>query len=235
MAQPARPNHCNDIDFQILAANAVSNFRSNQAKSLGEIRRLEVRFDSACEDALLIEYERAVALVANLERCCFKAFQQADHSTLTTDIQVSFTSFFKSTEMCSREGASSTIRPFLRIVHETARETIAKLVSTLAKNEPPSTAFFVATGIAQDYCDHVMLCLHELNNLRNNRTPTICLSDFDFKGTAGLTGPRKRQSYYAEHYHLNTFEIADYTLKTAPSDVEVAMASMGAVAHETSL
>ena len=60
MAQPARPNHCNDIDFQILAANAVSNFRSNQAKSLGEIRRLEVWFGSACEDALLIEYERCL-------------------------------------------------------------------------------------------------------------------------------------------------------------------------------
>lgn len=172
----------NNILFRIASSDAISKFKSQQANSFIQLSRRDLAFDTSAREVVLLEYDHFSQWLYRIERICMAAQEGQMPLSLCNAIQESFREEIRTIEIVLESHTNvfnPTITSFVKIIHSYSMNVLLDRMEA-SMFEKVDKAFGKVVGTIADYLQHVLMCLHEINNnvINNSAQPFICIANF---------------------------------------------------------
>jgi hypothetical protein len=208
----------NNIIFRIASSNAISKFKAVQAHTFVQLARKDLGFDDSTKEVVLLEYDRFSQWLFRIERICMAAQEGKMPPALRQAIKESCSEELRNVEVVLESYPdifSPTISKFEQLIHSYSAQLIHDRMDR-SMNETVDRAFEQVVEIVSDYLQHMLICLHEINNncISKSSAPFICIADF----CANCENPeeryyaiRKRAEFFKNLSGGDTYLLKDYT------------------------
>lgn len=179
----------NNIIFRIAASDALGKFKALQAQSFVQLARRELNFNTSAREVVLLEYDHFSQWLFRIERICVAAQEGPMPQALHNAIHESFREEIRTIETILTthpDVFNAGIVDFMKVIHSYSLGIIDRQMND-GSYETIERTFSRMVSVVSDYLQHVLTCLHELNNnfITRTREPFICISDFLLKECHG--------------------------------------------------
>jgi hypothetical protein len=206
----------NNIIFRIASAEAIAQFKRDQASSFLQLVRKELNFDVSAREAVLLEFDRFSQWIFRTERICCGAGEGEISPHLYIAIVESLLDELTviETTMRKHEDVFTTLScDYSKLIHSYSSEILSSKLRMLS-GKRIDVAFCEAVAIISEYLQHLLLSFHEYNTniARENKEPCISASNF----TLNLLGEEfaaewKRMQFFVMHGCGPTYVFKNYT------------------------
>jgi hypothetical protein len=208
----------NNIIFRIASSDAISKFKAIQAHTFVQLARKDLSFDESTKEAVLLEYDRFSQWLFRIERICMAAQEGNMAPSLRSAIQESCAEELRTIENVLEsypDVFGPNITTFDKLIHAYSAKSMRTRMDK-CMTETVEKAFEQLVQIVSDYLQHVLICLHEMNNNYINKAaaPFVCIANFcsDSDNIEERYYPiRKRVEFFMALGCGDTYLLKDYT------------------------
>ena len=214
----------NNIDFRIVSAKSIANFKECQAFDFNELVKNEKDFSSQSKEALLLEYEHLFKFILRLERLfllyskesnliikdelinnLYNAFDDID------ELEASYTDIF-----------STELRQFIRLAHHYYFNILVQEIMVILETIDPEEATVAKmypklVNLITDYLQALLINLYEFEyNTNNNTGNFLCFTKLDAFSLTGNSEAFAKKLEFYNKFGSEFFDFKNYSERDIP-------------------